>query len=1012
MNMQVNLLQSSGQMRTGTENTTKTTDGDNQKTVGFFGVVMEKAGLLKPAENHYTSYGKNGQEAGGTALPEKPAKADVMAYINENINKLNELVTDEDYSAMSELGLAPDKETPDTLVTVYERIQIQLAAYCDDYQAPDGINSEKLEKVLGSKAMANAVNMAEESGTFGDSAKAYLLKNDLEPTIENVYMATHSSAQGAENGVITYSRDDWEALQPQIREVLEKGGLEATEEQMDQAKWLMQRQIPVTVENVLKLGELNQVNLNNSVKLQSNIAYALMFGMEGTQAFVTENWIEPSQVQETREAILNVSDEALYEMTEDEVVINGANLKKYQEKENDRQNGGQGSANPEQGKERNYQNASFVRAKNMIVEARLVMTSGSLIAMQKVGINISYTEISTMISATKQMDEGYYEALSGSGISGEATGTANKLMEIMQSMKGVSYSVMGDIYSGKAKFTISSINSEDGNFTASYAKAEMTYEAVGTQVRGDLGDHIGKAFESIDGILKEIGMDVNESTRRAARILGYNQLEITKESVLSMESMMGELDYLKETLTPKTAILLAENKVNIFDTDIRELNQELMTINGMIGADENEDYAKYLWKLEKAQNLSAEDREAYIEMYRTLHMVEKSDAKAIGALTAMNGSFTLGNLIAAGKSRQKENMDVKVDDSFGFLQAQGSEPEEYEEIGNFVKKLAEKIKSSLNAENVEKVYRKGGYQELSLGNLVDIVSETESLRNNKMLNDEYAKQVMESRLSMANSEGITEDTVLTLLEGGQRATMENIISAMELSTPGSDFRKYLLDRERNEEVALAAEGLLENLESGEQEMEAVNRLKDTAIMNDVMNADIDRSYDQVKKISDINRNVRFMVQSARQESYHIPVEISGEAVDIRVSLVHEEGAGHARISLNTLEFGMVTCSLQTESKESEVFVHAEVYCEKTTGTDAIKEYHDAFITDMERVLGDGKVSFEVYQGTNEQETKSWRTQVERDREEDVQERRVQNRELYQLSKSFIKTVKECLENNR
>ena len=54
----------------------------------------------------------------------KQYKQDFKAYINENIEKLKELVTDEDYSAMSELGLAPDKEDPHTLLTVYERIQI------------------------------------------------------------------------------------------------------------------------------------------------------------------------------------------------------------------------------------------------------------------------------------------------------------------------------------------------------------------------------------------------------------------------------------------------------------------------------------------------------------------------------------------------------------------------------------------------------------------------------------------------------------------------------------------------------------------------------------------------------------------------------------------------------------------------------------------------------------------------------------------------------------------------
>ena len=139
--------------------------------VGFFGVVMEKTGRKQLFQNDYMNYDKTGRENEQNQGKNSgfETKQDFKAYINENIEKLKELVTDEDYSAMSELGLAPDKEDPHTLLTVYERIQIELAAWCDGYDISGlNINSDKIKAVLGSSAMASAVKMAGETGGLTD----------------------------------------------------------------------------------------------------------------------------------------------------------------------------------------------------------------------------------------------------------------------------------------------------------------------------------------------------------------------------------------------------------------------------------------------------------------------------------------------------------------------------------------------------------------------------------------------------------------------------------------------------------------------------------------------------------------------------------------------------------------------------------------------------------------------------------------------------------------------------
>ena len=916
-------------------------------------------------------------------------------------------MTDEDYSAMSELGLAPDKEDPHTLLTVYERIQIELAAWCDGYDISGlNINSDKIKAVLGSSAMASAVKMAGETGGLTDAAKSYLMKNDLEPTIENAYKAVHSTS-GTDSAAASLSDTEWNELKEQISGILEKSGMEINEENIQNAKWLVEHDIQVTAENLLKIAELNQADMQNTDVIVSNTAFALMMGMRGTEAYVTQSWIRTDEITQTMDAIANVSDETIYDIVNDDAVLNAANIKKYQAAEQEKNGDARQKEN-----QRNFENPSFIRARTVIVEARLVMTSSSLLNMQKLGINITYTEISVMLTQTKQDNNNYYSSFfeeQGSAAV-DMTDTLNSMMDIMKSMSQVPSAVMAEIYKGTMEFTLESVYEESKNLSTSYTKAELAYEAVGTQVRTDLGDNISKAFENIDNILKDIGIDVNESSRRAARILGYNQMEITKEAVFKMESLMGELDYVRDNLTPKTAAYLVENHVNILNTDIRELNQHLVELNAMIGADESEDFAKYLWKLEKAGEISEENRNRYVDLYRTLNMVESMDSSSIGAVTLEGAEFTLNNLLSAVKSKKK-TVDIKVDDTVGLQEINtDAKDTSSEDIAQFVRRMAARVKTGLNAENVEKIYKEGRFGEINLGNLVDLVSDNESVRTNARLNAEYVKQVMDNYFKEAAEEGITEDTVLALMESGQNASMENIVSAMQLSMPGSDFRKYLLDGQSKKE---AAERILEKFEDEESAKEAVKELKKTASVKDMGGPARKLSYEQVKSMADINRNLRFMVKSTENESYHIPVDIDGEAVNIRVSFVRDEGEGKVNVSMNTMAFGKIDCVIHSVNMVSGVKSEAIVYCENVQTAGIITGSRSIFIKEIKGLDFVSEFSMEVVRSKATMNNEVRKRSVHKNLAiENTVENRVESRYLYKISKGFIKSVKDCLQNIR
>ena len=107
------------------------------------------------------------------------------------------------------------------------------------------------------EALAQAASIPE----ITKQAMSYLLKNDMEPTIRNLYLSNYSSS--AENIVEPeQSGIDFESLMPQIREIIAEAGLSDDEHAVDNSKWLVANQIPLTPENLQYLTDLQGLSDN------------------------------------------------------------------------------------------------------------------------------------------------------------------------------------------------------------------------------------------------------------------------------------------------------------------------------------------------------------------------------------------------------------------------------------------------------------------------------------------------------------------------------------------------------------------------------------------------------------------------------------------------------------------------------------------------------------------------------------------------------------------------------
>ena len=69
----------------------------------------------------------------------------------------------------------------------------------------------------------------------------------------------------------------------------------------------------------------------------------------------------------------------------------------------------------------------------------------------------------------------------------------------------------------------------------------------------------------------------------------------------------------------------------------------------------------------KNKEISKEDKDAYIGVYRLIQMVEKGDRKAIGAVMKQGSEVTMRSLLTAARSLNNTGNDMIVDDTVDFI---------------------------------------------------------------------------------------------------------------------------------------------------------------------------------------------------------------------------------------------------------------------------------------------------------------------------------------------------------
>ena len=105
------------------------------------------------------------------------------------------------------------------------------------------------------------MDMASVVPAMSSATKAYIVENNIDLTVENVYKATYSSGNTQVGNI---SDETFEELKGSVLKTIEKAGLEGNEETINNARWLLDNDLPVNERNLKKIDDVNAIQVGYS----------------------------------------------------------------------------------------------------------------------------------------------------------------------------------------------------------------------------------------------------------------------------------------------------------------------------------------------------------------------------------------------------------------------------------------------------------------------------------------------------------------------------------------------------------------------------------------------------------------------------------------------------------------------------------------------------------------------------------------------------------------------------
>ncbi|MGY3666893.1 MAG: DUF6240 domain-containing protein [Roseburia sp. 1XD42-69] len=955
---------------------------------------------------------------------------------------LSNTLSPEDYRKLQEEGFSIHETDGKTIVTVTDKIKAQLAKAGVDVSAMgDSLTREQLEAIGGSVAAANqlerefaqadlpdsqenmaegleALNQAKELTKPSDGAIKYMLDNGLAPSIANLFLAEFSGSAGytpPEDGEI-----DFDSLTERIEQVITQAGEKVNDQTIEDSKWMIKSQIPFTAENFSYVEKLRGLELPmEESQVISAVALAVSEGGRPEDAMLLPEYTLKAQAEHAMEVVMEASDEDLAYLTANNMEITIESLEQTAEL---RKQGKLNQTNSSpvlaeakgaaEGEEISHEALMFLKAKRVLEETRLAMTTEANRALLKQGISIDTKPLEELVESLKQQENNYYEALLGEKTGVNHTESMTQLFaetaQKVSDLKQMPAYLLG--IQGRDLDTVNGLHEAGTVLKDTLDKANESYETLMTAPRADLGDSIKKAFANVDDILKDLGLEANDANERAVRILAYNSLEINEESILAMKAADERVQRTFANLTPATVREMIHQGINPLDTDLDTLNKQAEAIRLESPEADNERFSEYLWKLEHNNEISPEERESYIGIYRLMNQVEKTDGAAIGALIAQGGELTMRNLLTAVRSSKKSGMDYTVDDEFSGVDGTVGKSITDQIETAYQSDCMRDVLETLTPVKMQKLMESPGWEDYTPEQLkqalMQMSQETEA-EEAKADQEYYKAQAQEVRQA-----AVTEEQVYSLLSKLDLPnTVDNALAANRLMNKRNQVFNQLFNKDEvfsGEEVDFQGikEEILErfaNAMKTPKEMAAAQEVLAETAENVMKTMIADKEHItsmDIRELKLMNAQLSIAGKMAEEENYTIPVLVGNEVTNMSLKIVRgTKKKGIVEIMFETEKAGRIAANIRAEEKGISGFVAAD----RKETRDRI-EAHAESITGRWPVEGENilKAAYVDELDFNRFSHSAMGEVPEKDSES----YEIQTARLYEIAKSFMESIKE------
>ena len=976
------------------------------------------------------AYGDHGRTTEDVMLS-ADAQFDVSLQRNY-MTVMSNSMSGEDFNKMLEKGFDPSDLDVDKVVTIVDHIKATLAKSGEIINGyNDNLSIEKLTQITGNQSYAQkiegimkqsdvpitvnnvkdikkALDKTSEIMEFKDGSVKYMVENNLEPTVENIYLASYSACgDGSKQANGYYAQEmpgyyakkaneiNWNQLFPQIEKSVSEMNLTdiSKEDQLNDAKWLVMKGIPVTEDTINSLQNIRQIEF--PILFEKVVTAAVTAISEGKPA--DKGNLLPNtdsifkQAVTIKEQTDSIKDEELYYAIQNENKLNLKTLFKYHNSDLS-------------DTDIDKSNVAFISSKRILEEVRLQMTIDANTRLLKKGISIDTTGINELVEQLKKQESELKNSFFGEGSIKDLDEKASLYKNTTSILEEIPYlpaAVIGRRMVTKDMVSLSYVHQTGSELKAKYEAAGTSYEALMTVPRKDMGDNIQKAFQNVDAILEDLQLDCSGDNQKAVRILAYNNMAIDKESIDRVKNADKQIENVIKSMSPAKTLKLIRDGKNPLTMSLDEIEQEIKKMD-MDPIKDTEKFSKYLYDLDRNKEITESERNAYIGVYRLFHQIEKSDGAAVGNLVATGAEVTIGNLLSAVRSR-KAKTDVEINDEFGVLTntiKKGASISTQIEEGVFEARLAHSVYRDLTPQSLKNIKANEDTK------LTEI---QESINNQKGVEKEtsFNQQSLDALKESMN----VDDTIIDTLTYFNQPVTANKITATDalMNNRGSLFsntKKYakkvdehnsmqmetIEDKSLEELLLSTSENMIQKFTDKDSAINSYQNMTDTIkdVLDQAMDYVIDQTID-IKAISSCYKQLALSSSLSKQENFEIPVVIGDGITSINLCIQHDKSKkGMVTTSFESETFGKVSAQFTVKNHQ----ISALFITDNKDGIDRLKAVGEVM---SENLISQGKeVKNMNYITGNPVNPVTFLKNTD-----DIDTEPVSTSDLYQIAKSYL-----------